>query len=74
MSCMIVEQNNITMPHGYAWASLPEAAQPRYTEVKQAQVENDRRAVVRSLRGKYRDVLPTSDEFATQKRSAGDRW
>ena len=39
-----------------------------------AVVETDRRVMIRKLRGKYREALPSTQEFIAEKRAAGDRW
>ncbi len=70
-SCFLPELDSNSMPQRFSGIKLPEAV-PVYDRGLQAEVE--RKARIRSLRGKYRDSLPSTQEFVAVKRTVGDRW
>jgi hypothetical protein len=70
-SCFLPELDSNSMPQRFAAFNLPEAV-PFHDRGHEA--ETERKARIRSLRGKYRDSLPSTQEFVADKRTLGDRW
>lgn len=70
-SCFLPELDSNSMPPQFSWLKLPEAV-PLHDRGHQAEAE--RKARIRSLRGKYRNALPSTQEFVALKRTLGDSW